>query len=407
MTRVEVLDEYEARPVRMSSRAAATISRLGRGRLQVLATSQDGVFEVKATHWVGTFVTDDLEVLVRPKVGLDNVLLMLDTGLPRTAWEPEVFSFATQARILPALASFFARTVERTLGQGIRRDYVPRTSREPALRGRIRFAELARQPGLVFPLPVAYEEYSADILENRAIKSALSRLLHLPGVGIETRRVMSRELGRLHDVSDVAVSPHEIDEFPLTRLNAYYEPALRLAAVVLRNLTVVDQPGATSAGSFMLNMNDLFQDFVTRRLRRALRGRLDVIAEPTRWLDRDRRVRMWPDLEFRIDGELVLVGDAKYKLLRGATARSGDYYQLLAYATALQLRHGLLIYCLAHDTPPSAVVRVVGSDVTLHAGTINLSGGDEQLRESIESVAHSVLTLASLGRRDAASRSGS
>src|SRR5690606_40416516 len=53
-------------------------------------------------------------------------------------------------------------------------------------------------------------------------------------------------------------------------------PALRLARLLLANLTLVDQRGATSASSFMVDMNRLFERFVTERLRRALQGRLEV-----------------------------------------------------------------------------------------------------------------------------------
>lgn len=46
---------------------------------------------------------------------------------------------------------------------------------------------------------------------------------------------------------------------------------LRLARLIMSNLTLVDQRGDTRASTFMVDMNDLFERFVTERLRRALR----------------------------------------------------------------------------------------------------------------------------------------
>jgi 5-methylcytosine-specific restriction enzyme subunit McrC len=53
------------------------------------------------------------------------------------------------------------------------------------------------------------------------------------------------------------------------------------------------------------------------------------------------QVRMKPDLEFRRQGTTAYVGDIKYKLTADARARNADYYQLLAYTTAMDLPEGV------------------------------------------------------------------
>ena len=63
-----------------------------------------------------------------------------------------------------------------------------------------------------------------------------------------------------------------------------------------------------------------------------------------------RQVAMRPDLVFREPGgDERYVGDVKYKLTADARGRSGDYYQLLAYTTAMDLPEGVLIYCRRQD----------------------------------------------------------
>ncbi|MCQ3813509.1 MAG: McrC family protein, partial [Acidimicrobiia bacterium] len=80
---------------------------------------------------------------------------------------------------------------------------------------------------------------------------------------------------------------------------------------------------------------------------------------------------------------VVYVADIKYKLTSDARARTSDYYQLLAYTTALDLPEGLLIYCLADGGRPERTVTVRHADKTLHTLAINLSGTPDSVNSAI------------------------
>jgi len=189
-------------------------------------------------------------------------------------------------------------------------------------------------------------------------------------------------------VNDADVRPDTVDAIHVTRLNQHYAPALGLARLVLANLTLTDVQGSTSASSFMVDMNDLFQRFVTERLRRELRGRLDVIDEPTVHLGLGRQVAMQPDLVFREPGRAVrYVGDVKYKLATDARGRSGDYYQLLAYTTAMDLPEGVLIYCRRLDDTVQSTVIVRNAGKKLVLRSVDLSGPPEEVEKEIARLA--------------------
>ena len=83
-----------------------------------------------------------------------------------------------------------------------------------------------------------------------------------------------QQLVALEDVADVGSQPEDIDHINFTRLNSHYEPALRLARLILANLTLVDQRGSTTASSFLLDMNRLFERFVTEHACRLLGSHL-------------------------------------------------------------------------------------------------------------------------------------
>jgi 5-methylcytosine-specific restriction enzyme subunit McrC len=134
-------------------------------------------------------------------------------------------------------------------------------------------------------------------------------------------------------------------------------------------------------------MNLLFQRFVTDRLRRALRGRLQVVAEPDVRLGTKRQVAMAPDLVFARRDACVFVGDTKYKLAETGAGRSSDYYQMLAYTTALDLPAGVLIYCQSSGEAPQKEVIVRHAGQALLTYPLDLSGPTEVLEGSLVALA--------------------
>jgi 5-methylcytosine-specific restriction endonuclease McrBC regulatory subunit McrC len=74
-------------------------------------------------------------------------------------------------------------------------------------------------------------------------------------------------------------------------------------------------------------------------------------------------VAMRPDVLIDRDGRRALIVDAKWKRLPGAALVTADFYQVLAYATALGVPHAVLVYPGRHDRAweydfPGSPVRV-------------------------------------------------
>jgi 5-methylcytosine-specific restriction enzyme subunit McrC len=382
-----VVREYKTTVFPATAQVARDLQAAGGDRISVGFGHDAGTISVTATQHVGTVVTPDIELLIRPKVPLENLFTMLSVGIPDDAWRREVFSYGSDRNLLPAVAAFFARTLERALATGLRRDYRAERERLVAMRGRVDIASQFRQPGIVSPLACSFDEYTADIDENRYLRAAVRHLLRVPGIRAETRRGLRFELSRFEDVADVAPDPELADRIRFTRLNRHYEPAVRLAALILRNLTLVDRVGGVEAASFLVDMNDLFQRWVTDRLRVALGSRLAMKPEPTVYLGVNRRVPMAPDLTFLDRDTPVYVADVKYKLTSGGKGRSGDYYQLLAYTTAMNLPEGLLIYCQADDDAPEREVTVRYAGKRLWTYSIPLAGRPAEVERGVADLA--------------------
>lgn len=183
------------------------------------------------------------------------------------------------------------------------------------LRGRLRESEqLHRHHGLPLPLQIRHDEFAVDILENQILRTACERMLTVPRVDAESQRMLRRLLRDFTEVTSLSRGD-PIPAWQPTRLNARYHAALRLAEIVLGATSVEHQPGGVLLNGFLLDMPQLFEDFVTVALREALTeefgGRVD--AQDRHYLDQAAKVTLRPDMVWKIRGSPIAVVDAKYK----------------------------------------------------------------------------------------------
>lgn len=383
------LKEYESRELVLTRAQAESLELTG---FVEVSPAPGDRWRITATSHVGTLVVDGIRLLIRPKINPQNLFLLLEPGLPHSAWRREAFDYDVSSDLLPSVIAFFARTLETTLARGVLRSYRTMEETLVALRGRLDVPRQFKRAGVLTQVACTYDDFTEDIPENRVLRAAVQRALRIARVDPADRQRLMRQLVALDAVEDHAVTPEDVDQIHLTRLSQHYAAALRLARLILANLTLTDSHGTAPASSFMVDMNDLFQSFVTERLRREMRGRLDVIAEPTVHLGTGRQVTMLPDLLFRsAHGQHVYVGDIKYKLAKDGRGRSGDYYQLLAYTTALELPEGVLIYC-RHENDDTAsrtvIVQSVGTRLVLRS--LDLSDSPEHVELELQRLAASI-----------------
>ena len=87
----------------------------------------------------------------------------------------------------------------------------------------------------------------------------------------------------------------------------------------------------------------------------------------------------------------MFVGDAKYKNITGELVPNADLYQLLAYATALDLPGGLLIYAEGEADDVTYTVRHAGK--RLEVAAVDLSGTIDDILRSVDALAERVRSL--------------
>ena len=346
---------------------------------------------------IGAFESGGLSVSIRPKLAIDRVLFLASYAMGAFKLrEMDRFDFAPARTLVEALALALAAAARRAFAGGLVRGYRSEEEAGHTVRGRIRIDEqLRRRFGAPVPVEVRYDEFTEDVTANRLVKAAAERLGRLRLSSKRARDGLHWIAGRLENVSLVEFPANAVPEMAFDRLNEHYREVVALARLVLRHGSFEAFRGGVRAHGFLIDMNRVFQDFVTRALREELRLsahalRSEAAIEPT-FLDEADRIRLRPDLSWWEAGTCTFVGDVKYKRMIDTRVPNADLYQLLAYATAFDLPGGLLIYAQGEAEPATHEVRHAGK--RLDVAALELAGSPARLLARVGAMAERVRAL--------------
>lgn len=371
------------------------------GAISAVRTVDGERWALRSTGTVGVARVGDVELRIAPKVPVARLLFLLGYALDPKGWRNEDVDLGTAPNLVAAMAYAFERQAERALRRGLLQGYRTVEEASPVLRGRMRESDqLTRRLGLAVPLEVRYDEFTADIAENRLLRAAAERLLAAPGIDLAVRHRLRRLLLLLADVTRL-VPGRPRPRWRSTRLNGHYLPALRLAELALRAVSVEHCMGDVTASGFLFDMYRVFEDFVTVALTEALAasGGRATRQAPGHRLDELGRVVIRPDLVWYDDQQRPrAVVDAKYKAERPGGFPDADLYQMLAYCTALNLPEGHLVYALGNEESTRHTVRHVGTVIQCHALQLDAEPAEllDQVSMLAEVIAGSPRTCAAL-----------
>src|SRR5205085_548229 len=140
-----------------------------------------------------------------PKVGVRNVLALMDIREPIERWLHEPFGYETEDDLLRAMVRVFARSLDRALGQGLRRSYRDERESLASIRGRVDMGAMARRSATSTLVRCAFDEYTVDVPLNRLLLAAVLRARVVPGVPARVRSSLHRHLtGSFEGVQPIA-----------------------------------------------------------------------------------------------------------------------------------------------------------------------------------------------------------
>ena len=428
--------EYEARvincppPTPTDKRLAQDLARRGdivpRMDLDWLDSGQ---VKVRTYSWVGVVRFSAFEIHVVPKLigGTLRVLRMIEYagGIP-------LLARLSTDRHLPAdgndlfdlVVMLLTEETKALVRDGLIRDYHPVDDSLGVLRGRLRVREqFLRRYGQFHRVECSFDEFDGDVPENQLLAAALHAAA--PRANDEIVRSGARSFaGLMNGICEVR-SQHAdwyTRNIYYGRRNDRYKSAHTLAKLVLEGLALDDHGdnSALNPTSFMVDMNAIFEKFVTRLVVNALvgtslgvRAQKSIHAVILEEETGDTYSAIRPDLviEDIATGRTVPI-DVKYKLYDAANKiSSADIYQSFIYAYSVcthpdDPRAGLIYPSTAPISGPvlrikpsagAKPARICGAGIDVAAILEAIEGlSEEALHEQIRSTISEVAGLSSV-----------
>lgn len=288
-------------------------------------------------------------VIIKPKVdtaSIFRILAYVFTDNHRRLLRDEQVKYTTERLLFEPLVELFNELVNSRARRGLVQDYIRREENLGVFRGALNInAHLQHNHGRENRIYCHFFEQTVDIPDNRLVKATLHHLLQFGGWTRRTAQSLVRNLHQFDAVTLERSRPETTSNGQYHRLNDDYRPIHELCRIFLACSSISEGIGVFGFRGFLLDMNLLFEQFVEKAFKTALRrSRLALQIQKTMPLSLSMGApNIKPDITIRQGAEVAVVVDAKYKRDEGGP-QNPDIYQAIAYGTVLQCPDVYLLY---------------------------------------------------------------
>jgi 5-methylcytosine-specific restriction enzyme subunit McrC len=265
----------------------------------------------------------------------------------------EAQSQAANVSWLDAFIQIFCSKLAIQTRKGLVKEYRPEEDDLTLVRGRLLLDEQLRR-NFIHKERVAceFDELDENTPLNQQFKLSLTLMLSVAR-SAKTQRLVRETLVSFDSVGLRSSAGEWWRKIEINRLSLRFVDVKRLADLFLEGLSPDFVRGQSKSFAMLFDMNVLFEEYIGRQTRAALRTQgLSVALQHTRhFLMHDGRgdvFRLKPDIVVSSGENTCCIADTKWKRLTPAERKLGvsqsDLYQMLGYARRYACDRILLIY---------------------------------------------------------------
>ena len=246
----------------------------------------------------------------------------------------------------------YLQEINKIVKQGIKSSYIQKERNLTYYKGKLNVAQHIRK-NLVHQekFYVIYDEFNANIPENRIIKSTLEKLQKVT-LSAENLKQIKQLLNMFDIVKGSKNYQKDFSSIVIDRSTKNYEILMKWSKVFLMNKSFTTFYGNTKSIALLFPMERLYESYVARQMKNIFKSWDISIQEKEHHLfvSPKKQFALKPDIVLR-KGERVIVLDTKWKrLVNNQKSNYGisqsDMYQMYAYSKKYNTPEVWLLYPL-------------------------------------------------------------
>jgi 5-methylcytosine-specific restriction endonuclease McrBC regulatory subunit McrC len=354
--------------------------------LRIVPTRHRSLFRVTPTRFVGVIAAPGCRLLIRPKVSLRALFHLLD---PRTELDAdtEPCSGEPGVEVLWFLARRLVALLAERVAAGLHRAYAEKAGEGPFLQGRLDVAAQLREgAGRRDVFHCRRDDFTPDVPCNQVPRATLELLLRSGLVEEPLATELSQSLRSLEGIASTVLTPEVFSRAAADRTAASYRPLLDLCRLVAEGLHPAANSGSTPGPTFLLDLERVFERYVTRGVTEAFAGDQRRVVEQARHTASEpvagqTAIELCPDVTIWQGEQVCCVVDAKWKQLPPEGRLTSDVYQVLAYCAGLGTRRAVLVYPGRRDG--CRTYRLPQTGIRVEVRTLRVTASAEACRRSL------------------------
>ncbi|MFA9392555.1 MAG: McrC family protein [Prolixibacteraceae bacterium] len=318
----------------------------------VIETRQGTSIEILPKIYTGNS-DDQKKSIIESRLVLLSMLRCLKDSPFKTIDQAHLNS--TRMPILEIFIALFLKEMDNIVKRGIKHFYTNIEENQKFLKGRLIFSQHIKQNiTRADRFYVRFDEFKADIPQNRILKTALNYLSNKTR-STKNKRQINDLLGLLDEVAESTRLADDLNRINgHNRLFSYYDNALKWAKLFLEGKTFTSYKGNHLNTALLFPMEVLFESYVAHKMKIQYPEYNITTQDRKHYLLTDvqlkrQKFRIRPDLVIETPTELI-IADTKWKIIdqnqssKNYLISQADMYQLYAYGKKYESKQLILIY---------------------------------------------------------------
>ena len=312
-------------------------------------------------------ITTDLAIDIRPKFSINNLARLVSIAQGKFKSISYFSRYYNEKADAPKVVSeflldSFIAELEKLSSEGIFRDYLAKNEQSVCIKGRLNIADSIKKlwsHGNFHKVSIDYYELSPETSLNKLIKYTLEYCLTNLHKELITPDIKAKLIFFHQGFSNVTIGRSEnflqdafeiIKNNKIPELRNYYINICEICRLLLTGSGIdFDNHGTMlNISSFIVNMENIFESFLLNSLRNR-KGLLHLNCTILDGNDEGKKKFFTPpgrgkgdakpDIIIKINNDIKIIADAKYKL----KSKDSDRYQVISHALSYEAKIAILI----------------------------------------------------------------